>query len=147
MATYTAVAFNAQPKGVHAGVNSVSGTFNLGATAASVGDVIFLAKVPHGANFVNLEADHSTGSTAFGVSYGLASGGPAGSATFSCFIASGAQASVLRRTVVGVPAQVSVSDNDPNRYGILSAKVESGTMTTSLIINFVFSYRADGTGG
>ena len=147
MATYTCTIFNAQPKFVHAGVASVSGNFNLGATASSVGDVIFLAKVPHASNFVSLECDHSTGSTALALSYGLASGGPAGSATFSAYIASGAQATMLRRTVLGVPAQISCSDADPNRYGILSAKVESGTMTTSLIINFVYTYRTDGLGG
>ena len=144
MATYTSTIFaNSPVKSVHAGVNSISGSINLAASASSNGDVLFLAKIPHGAQFVSLECDHTTGATAQALSYGLASGGPAGSATFSCFIASGAQASILRRTVVGVPAQVSVSDLDPNRYGILAAKVESGTATTSLIVNFVFSYRMD----
>lgn len=144
MATYTSTVFaNNQPKGVHAGVNSVSGQINLGSQASSNGDVLFLAKVPHGAKFVSIEVDHTTGATAQALSYGLASGGPAGSATFSCFIASGAQATQLRKTVLGVPADVSVSDNDPNRYGILAAKVESGSATTSLIVNFIFNYRMD----
>lgn len=144
MATYTSTVFaNNQPKAVHAGNSSVSGQFNLGATASSAGDVIFLAKIPHGAKFISIEVDHSTGATAQALSYGLASGGPAGSATFSCFIASGAQAAILRKTVLGVPADVSCSDLDPNRYGILAAKVESGTATTSLIVNFIFNYRMD----
>jgi hypothetical protein len=145
MATYTSTTFaNNQPKHAHIGVISVSGQVNLGASASSNGDVIFLAKIPHGANYVSIEADHTTGATSQALSYGLASGGPAGSATFSCFIASGAQGStILRKNVVGVPAQVSCSDNDPNRYGILAAKVESGTATTSLIINFIFNYRMD----
>jgi len=144
MATYTSTVFaNNQPKNVHAGVNSVSGQINLGATASSAGDILFLAKVPHGAKFVSIEVDHTTGATTQALSYGLASGGPAGSATFSCFIASGAQATQLCKTVLGVPADVSCSDLDPNRYGILSAKVESGTATTSLIVNFIFNYRMD----
>lgn len=145
--TYTCTVFNSQPKMVHAGVVSVSGTFNYGTTASTVGDVIFLAKIPHGANFVNLETDHTTGASTQVLSYGLASGGPGGSATYSCFIASGNQATLNRRNVLGVPAQISVSDNDPNRYGIFAAKVESGTTTTSLIINFVLTYRTDGLGG
>lgn len=148
MATYTCTVFNATPKSVHAGVNSVSGSINLAATASSVGDVIFLAKIPHGAAFVGIEADHTTGATAQALSYGLATGGTAGGgASFSAFIASGAQATALRKNVLGIPAVVSVSDNDPNRYGILAAKVESGTATTSLIVNFVFNYRVDGVGG
>jgi len=143
MATYTASAFNAQPKSLHRGVQAISGTFRL-AAACSSGDVIFLAKIPHGARFVAIECDHSTGSTALGLSYGLASGGPGGSATHSLYIANGAQATMLRKTVLGNPPDVSCSDLDPNRFGILSAKVDSGTMTTSLVINFNYSYRLDG---
>lgn len=145
MATYTSTVFvNNQAKSAHVGVISVSGQINLGASASSNGDVLFLAKIPHGASYVSIEADHTTGATTQALSYGLASGGPAGSATFSCFIASGAQGStILRKNVVGVPDRVSCSDADVNRYGILAAKVESGTATTSLIVNFVFSYRMD----
>lgn len=145
MATYTSTTFaNNQPKGIHAGNQSVSGQINLGATSCSVGDVLFLAKLPAGAMVVDIIVDHTTGSTATGLSYGLASGGPAGSATFSCFIASLAIATVGRRTVVGVPAVVSLSANDPTGYGIFSASVASGTMTTSLIVNFTVIYRMDG---
>lgn len=144
MATYTSTVFaNNQPKAVHAGVNSVSGSYSMGATASSNGDIIFLAKIPNGAKFVLIEEDHSTGATAQALSFGYASGGPDGSATFSAFIASGAQATLNRKNVAGIPADCSLSANDPNSYGILAAKVESGTATTSLIVNFVFNYRLD----
>lgn len=144
MATYTSTVFaNNQPKAVHAGVNSVSGSYSMGATASSNGDIIFLAKIPNGAKFVLIEEDHSTGATAQALSFGYASGGPGGSATFSAFIASGAQATLNRKNVAGIPADCSLSANDPNSYGILAAKVESGTATTSLIVNFVFNYRLD----
>jgi hypothetical protein len=143
MATYTCTTFNAPAKVNHTGVQSVSGS--VAATAASsVGDVFFLAKIPHGAKFVSIEADHTTGATAQGLSYGLATGGTSGGgASFSAFIASGAQATALRKNVLGVPADVSVSDSSVVRYGILAAKVESGSNTTSLIVNFVFNYRLD----
>lgn len=145
MATYTATTFaNWQPKDNTTGVQAVRGTITLPA-ASSVGDVVFLAKIPHGALPVDLIEDHSTGATAQGVSFGLASGGPGGSATFSCYIASGAQATKNRLSVLGLPAAVSCSDGDPNRYGILAAKVESGSATTSLVINFAFSYLTDET--
>ena len=145
MATYTSTIFaNNSAKQAHSGINSVSGQINLGATASSNGDVLFLAKIPHGAKFVSIEVDHTTGATTQALSYGLATGGAAGgAASLSAYIASGAQATILRKTVLGVPADVSVSDADPNRYGILSAKVESGTATTSLIVNFIFNYRMD----
>lgn len=143
MATYTCTTFNAQPKSIHAGVNSVSGSVTITA-GSSVGDIVFLAKIPHGAKYVAIQADHTSGAAAMGVDYGLASGGPGGAASLSCYISAGATNTILTKNIAGVPADVSVSDTDPNRYGILSAKVASGSMTASLIINFVFSYRIDG---
>ena len=150
MATYTSTIFaNMQPKQGHIGNQSVGGFFSMGATASSAGDVIFLAKVPNGAVVYDLIEEHTSGSTALGISFGLASGGPAGSATLSCFIAAGAQATFNRRTVLGIADgwTVSVSDNDPNRYGIICASPTSGTQTTSLKINFVCMYRADRNSG
>lgn len=143
MATYTCTTYLQPVKTLHTGVQSVSGNVVV-STATSVGDLVFLAKIPHGAKFVSIEADHSTGATAQGVSYGLGTGGTSGGgASYSAFIASGAQATALRKNVLGIPARVSVSDNSADRYGILTAKVESGSNTTSLIINFVFNYRMD----
>lgn len=145
MATYTSTTFaNNQPKGVHVGNMSVSGQINLGATASSNGDVLFLAKLPAGAMVVDIIVDHTTGSTSQALDYGVASGGPAGSASFSCFISALAQATKSRIAVMGVPAVISLSANDPNSYGIFAAKVASGTATTSLIVNFTITYRMDG---
>ena len=42
-----------------------------------------------------------------------------------------------------LPFTISVSDNDPNKYGIFAAKVESGTATTSLVVNFRVTYQVD----
>lgn len=140
--TLTCSVFDAPAKNVHVGVQSVSGNYTGDATAYTIGDVIFLAKIPHGAKYVSCEFDHSTGSTAFGVDYGFASGGAAGGgSSLSALVTAGAQASILRKTVAGVPADISVSDNDTARYGILAAKVASGTTTTSLVINFTYCYR------
>ena len=147
--TYTSTVFAAQPKAVQEGVMSISGQYNSGATALASGDVIFLAKIPHGAKYVSFEADHSTGATAHAVDYGFAKGGAAGGgASLSALVSAGAQATILRKTVLGVPADISVSDNDVNRWGILSAQAAvTGTTTTSLIINFTYCYRVDGAGG
>jgi hypothetical protein len=143
MATYTCTTFNQPAKYNATGVQSVSGSV-MATAASSVGDVFFLAKIPHGAKFVSIEADHTTGATAQALSYGYATGGAAGGgASFSVFIASGAQATLLRKNVAGIPADVSVSDSSVVRYGILAAKVDAATATTSLIVNFVFNYRMD----
>lgn len=148
-ATVTCTVFDAQPKYLEDGVISVSGSYNSGATALSTGDIVFLAKLPHGAKYVSFEADHSTGATAHACDYGYAKGGAAGGgASLSALVAAGAQAAILRKTVLGIPADISCSDSDPNRWGILAAKVGvTGTTTTSLIINFTYCYRCDGAGG
>lgn len=146
--TLTTTTFNNPPKAVHAGINSVSGNFNATSTQiGTLGDTIFLCKIPHGAIIVDFVEDHSTGATTAIYSTGLTTGGaPGGGASLSAFIAAGVQATVNRRSVVGgMPYQVSVSDLDPNRYGILSMTSASGsTATTSLIINWSVLYRTDG---
>lgn len=147
MATFTSTLYaNMQPKVLHAGNMAVSGSFTQ-AIASSAGDVYFLAKVPHGATIVSFEEDHTTGATATGVSFGLSRGVAAGGgASLSCFIAAGAISTVNRRSVVGAPITVSVSDLDPIRYVALTASPTSGTQTTSLIVNFTLVYRMDGAG-
>lgn len=144
MATYTSTVFSAQPKQVEKGVNVVQGQIMM-PSATSVGDVAFLCKVPHGAQIIDFIEDHSiTGSTALAVKFGLATGAVSGGgASYSCFIAAGAVATVNRRSIAGFPAIVSVSDNSAARYGILSGKVASGSMSVSLVINFTLTYRCD----
>jgi hypothetical protein len=144
MATFTSTTFSSQPKALHAGVVSISGQYNHGATASSAGDVIFLCKIPHGATVIDLIEDHTTGATATGVSFGLAKGHPNTTASISCFIAAGAIATVNRRSVVGSAVTISVTDADTERYGILCASPATGTQTTSLIINWTLVYRTDG---
>lgn len=144
--TLTCSVFDAIPKaGGEMGVISISGKYTGDATAYTIGDTILLAKIPHGAKYVSCEFDHSTGATAFGVDYGFSKGGASGGgASLSALVTAGAQATILRKTVLGIPADISVSDNDVNRYGILAATCVSGTTTTSLVINFTYCYRTDG---
>src|SRR6185437_15016570 len=124
MATYTSTVFaNQQPKAVHAGNQSQSGQI-VWPAASSAGDVAFLCKLPNKATIVEIIEDHSTGSTTQVLDFGLVVNS---SATYSCFISGGAQATVNRRNVVGIPIQVSTSDDGSVNYGILTAKVVSGT--------------------
>lgn len=148
MATYSASVMAGQPRRVHAGVNGVWGSYSFGATASSVGDTVQLAKIPNGARIIGVAADHSSGSTALACSYGLASGTTVGGgASYSAFVASGAQATNLVAFAGSLPFTISCSDNDPNKYGIFAAKVESGTMTTSLVVNFRVTYQVDEQAG
>lgn len=133
-------------KSPHIGTVTLSGTHNTGATTASAGDVLFLAKIPHGARIVNFWERHSTGATAHGISVGLAKGYASGGiASLSCIIASGAQATQNFKNVDDEKfPTVSCSDADPLRFGILAAKLgEAGTGTTSLKISWTVQYTMD----
>lgn len=133
-------------KSPHIGVVTLAGTHNTSATTASAGDVLFLCKIPHGAKIVNFVERHSTGATAHAISVGLARGwATGGSASLSCILASGAQATVNFKNVDDEKfPTISVSDGDTLRYGVLAAKLgESGTGTTSLKISWSVSYTMD----
>lgn len=144
--TLTTTTFTQQPKFIQAGVVSQSGSYNSGGSPmGTVADTVFLCRIPHGAIILDFIEDHSTGATTNVWSFGLTTGGPSGQATLSLLIAAGVQATVNRRSVVGgAPYQVSCSDNDPNRYAILSMTATGSSATTSLIVNWQVTYRTDG---
>lgn len=157
--TLTATTFNAAPvfgQGPYPII--VTGTFNSGTSVmGTAGDTVFLCKIPHGAVIIDAKEDHSSGATSSIYSLGLSSGALGGSANVAAFIASGAGATVNRVSILapstignnqsqGVPFQVSASDLDPNRYGILSmtATGGQGSATTSLVINWYVMYHDRG---
>ena len=147
LATYTCTVYkNNSPKYLQEGVCEVNGQIMWTATS-TVGDVAFLAKVPHGAKIVDLKEYHTTGASTqvleFGFSKGVAAGG---GGSISVLISNGAQATrnSMLMNRAAFPLQISMSDLDPVRYCILQAQVVSGTTTTSLIVNFSLQYRFDG---
>lgn len=147
-ATYTATTFNNPPKTVHVGNITVAGTYNAGSVVTSLQDIIFLAKIPHGARIVDVMVDTSTGETACTSDFGLAKGWETGGgASMSCFAAGVAMATVTRlavRRAAGLgPIRVSCSDNDPNRYGIFACKPAGTSASTSYMVNFSITYRCD----
>ena len=149
--TYTSTVFdNVTPKQNVTGLQTVSGQFIAPATVkCTVGDIIFLAKIPHGAVIVEFAVDHSTKATGLGVDYGMASGGSiaGGGADMSQFAAALTTATIIRTNLKRAAAQplptVSVSDSSGTRYGIFGAKIASGTTTMSYWINFSITYRCD----
>lgn len=147
--TLTSTIFDRQPTQVHVGNITVGGSIAVPGTTNTLSDIIFLAKIPHGAMIVDVLCDHTTPATALGIKYGLASGTAAGGgASLSCFTAATAKATLTRKTslgnnTAGVPVRVSVSDLDTNRYGIFCATLSTGTTTESYAINFSITYRVD----
>src|SRR5438105_4929528 len=102
-ATYTCSVFNNAPKFQHIADTSVSGQLMWTATS-TVGDIAFLCKIPHGAKIVDMAEYHTSGATAQGLSFGLDRGVAAGGAgNASCFIASGAQATMNRMSFAASP--------------------------------------------
>ncbi len=148
LATYTSTVFNNQPKYSHLGNMTQSGAFQWTA-AGTVGDIVFLAKVPHGAKIVDFFEYHTSGQTAAAISFGFDRGIAAGGAgNASCLISSGAIATMNRMSLATTPTPagitISLSDLDPVRYAILIAKAESGTFTITVSGGFSLTHRSDG---
>lgn len=147
--TLTSSIFDRLPKAVQIGNVTVGGSINIPGTTNTLSDVIFLAKIPHGALIVDICCDHTTQQTALGIKYGLATGtaagGGASSSQFTAAIAKNAVSRLVKlgNTTTGVPHRISVSDNDANRYGIFAATISTGTTTDSYTINFSITYRVD----
>lgn len=143
--TLTSTVFaNLPVKRTEIGNVTVGGSYNQGATTNTVSDVVFLAKIPHGAIIVDMYVDTTNGETAMGTCFGLATGTTTGGgASVSCFAAATALATVGRLRAGAQNIRVSVSDSDPNRYGIFAATLSTGTTTASYTINFSITYRTD----
>lgn len=134
--TYTSTAVNNNViRKVHAGVNALTVTYNSGSTGISAGDVIFLARIPHGCTILDFVENHSTGAATGVFDLGV-------STNLSAFATAMAQA-VVNRATKGVPYDISVSDDAVNRYVTVSAVKISGSTTTSNIVNLTVYYTAD----
>ncbi len=149
LATYTSSVFkNNTPKFSHIADLSVSGKVAWTA-AGSVGDILFCAKVPHGAKIVDFCEYHTSGQTAAAIDWGFNKGVAAGGgANASCLISGGAIATMNRMSFAASPTKgpitISLSDLDPVRYATLIGKAASGTFTITVGAAFCLTYRFDG---
>lgn len=147
VSTYTSSVYANQPvRSKVYGFTEVSGKMS---SAGTVGDVLFLAKVPHGAKIVDFKEYHTSGETALALSFGFNKGIVAGGAgNHSCLISSGAIATNNRMSMAPLTGQatISLSDTDPVRFATLVAKPESGTATISYTVAFSLIYRMDEAG-
>lgn len=147
VATYTSSIYEKYPpKAPHIGNTTVQGKVQWTA-AGTVGDILFLCKVPHGAKIVDFVEYHTNGETATGISFGFNKGIAAGGGgNHSVLIASGAVATNNRMTRANGVIQISLSDTDPVRFATLTAKGESGTLTITTSVNFALTYTMDEAG-
>lgn len=139
------------PKAPHIGNTTVGPIKMQWLAAGTVGDILWIAKIPHGARVVELREQHSNGETAAALSFGFNKGVAAGGGgNASCLISSGAVATMNRMSFAAFPAgwtgQISLSDTDPVRYTTLIAKAESGTFTISCSLMVSFDYTMDAAG-
>jgi hypothetical protein len=151
VSTYTSSIVEKYPaKAPHIGNTTVQGRFAWTA-AGTVGDILHLAKVPHGARIIDFAEYHSNGETAaaikFGFNKGIASGGGAHA---SCLVAAGAVATMNRMSFAAggasTPLKISLSDTDPIRFALLIGKAASGTFTISVSGTFSLTYSMDEAG-
>lgn len=151
VSTYTSTGYVNNPiKAPHIGNTTIDGRIQWTA-AGTVGDVLFLAKVPHGARIVDFAEYHTNGQTAavikFGFNKGIAAGGGAHA---SCLVAAGDVGAMNRMSFAAggasTPLRISLSDTDPVRYATLIGKAASGTFTISVSLMFSLTYRMDEAG-
>ncbi len=151
VSTYTSSVWEKFPPAApHIGNKTVQGKMQWTA-AGTVGDILWMAKVPHGARIIDFAEYHSNGQTAAAISFGFDRGIAAGGGgNKSCLMASGAVATMNRFSFAtapsGLPLQISLSDTDPLRYATLVGLAESGTFTISVSVTFSLTYSMDNAG-
>ena len=146
VATYTSTTYlNAPIKSYHVGNHTVDGQAKWTA-AGTVGDVLFLCKVPHGARIVDFAEYHTNGQTAAGLDFGFDRGIAAGGGGNASVLLTDATLAATNRLSLGAGRiQISLSDTDPKRYAILQATAASGTVTITVVVNWRLTYRMDET--
>jgi len=136
-ATFTASAFNNQPKTLFNGVNSVTATVNTGATSVSGASVVFFAKVPKGATILDVIETHSTGAGSCPVDIGY-------DGTTSAFMSQATEGAVNRASVAAnIPLAIPAATTTITNYVKIIGTYTPGTATASLIARCTVLYTLD----
>lgn len=135
--TFTAAAFNQQPRQLFDGVNSVTATINTLAISASGASTVFFAKIPKGATILEVIEHHTTGAATCPADLGY-------DGTLSAFISAGAAGGILRlTTAVSVGLQIPAQTTTATGYVKLIGTYTPGTATASLIAAVTVLYTMD----
>lgn len=154
IATYYGDAIINQPRAIHAGLNSVHGVVSTGATGGTIGDVMVICKIPHGAIIDDVIVEHNSPASVnctfdYGIGYPTAldsSGRPAtltGTGSSASAVATAVAQGVITHWTKPIPNNtgfaasarvISCSDSaaDNLRYACLIATNQGTTTTTSI---------------
>lgn len=140
--TSTAAASTGPVRAIHAGVNSVTATFN-DSTQISVSETtILMVKVPNGATILDVIGSVSSGAATCPFIMGINDPTDGGDTSSSLFATGGTITSVLRATK-GIPYDVSVSDDAAVQYQYVTMAVTPGTATTAVEAKMTVTYTMD----
>ncbi len=146
MATLTATlaASNRIPRAVHAGVNSISGSYN--SSGSSLSDsgssIVLLCKLPTGATVLEAIEYHSSGATTSPLNIGIRDGLTT-SMSVSVLFSSITQGAVNRAELQADGAGLLLSATDAEQFKYVVASRDGGSVTTSLKVNFTILYTMD----
>ena len=138
MATLTASAAAAgvPPRAVHAGVNSITVSFNSGATAISPSaTTVLMAKIPSKATILDIIQQHSSGAGTCPMDVGVDTDLDA--------LTTAATTAVWSRATAGVPYRVDASGTVTAGFQYVKATVTPGTATASVKIDLTILYTMD----
>lgn len=129
MATVTATSFSTtNMRALHAGPNTVEVEYN---GSLSAGDIVQLARVPHGAKIVDFFEHHTSPASVMATDFGLNFGAAAGGGGNASAMATALAKNTANRGGLLLPITVSLSDNHTPRYAIVQAKVDANMSTTA----------------
>jgi hypothetical protein len=126
------------PPSVHAGTNTLSGTYNSGATVLSLSasGLLLLAKIPVNAKNVQLISRHTTGATSYSMDFGIGSGDSGGTNSASVL----GSAVVFNAVHISPPVSPVWDDAAGERHQYVTGILTTATATTSLIVNYSITY-------
>ncbi len=135
--TATAAASGVAPRAVHAGVNSVSVSFNSGSTAISISaTTILMCKIPSGATILDFIQQHSSGAAACPMDTGVD--------TSLAALDAAATTGTMSRATVGVPYAVDHSKTVTAGYQLVKCTVTPASVTASVKVSLTVIYTMDG---
>jgi len=127
----------AQPRAVHAGLNTVVSTCTFGtsqgsdSSTAAAGDIIRFVKLPHGATVTRVVYVAGRASGAFDLGT---------SATATLFADSASAVTTLVQSTTGLPYTVSISDDASVAYEYLQASITNAGATAGDTITVICDY-------
>lgn len=140
--TSTAAASTGPVRAVHAGVNSITATFNDATAISASATCIFMVKVPNGATILDVTGIVSSGAATCPFTMGINDPTDGGDTNASTFATGGTVATVLRATK-GIPYDVSVSDDAAVQYQFVTMTVTPGTTTSEVDAKLTVTYTMD----